>query len=817
MSRYCGRDDSAPILSVANHWRDQAFLLDGSVFDDRALWTVEGLEALETHFIRNLDEGDGTFIAKLEGQLKTTSPFVKQLAAEMLWLMFLCPSNMGAARKRSTIGTIWQWSGEELPSSAAAFLSDAALGGIGSAGPGFNNHRWRELTFCINTMLRFKRLPVAERTLLLADGWEFAKWLSDVPDATARQFRHMLLFMLFPDDFERIFGRLDRRAVAVAFSGFSNQAVNALLPLELDRTLRRVRSELEEKHGTTQLDYYTPPLKGMWQQQDFRTATQDITADHVLLAIAEIDREGIDPKEESTGYDLLYAGHRYPPKLVLSLAAKYAKGTEFDRSQFTGGEDSSAFRLLRSLSFEIVPKAVLPDILKRFLTQASTGSALAVSGYPTEYRGLQVKVSFGKGVLARVPWIAFLGAGHVPTKGSYPVLLYYRKAGYVVVAYGVSETHDTAPFWRNLDSTPTIEQYLATQAAMEPERYGDSYVAEAFSGDHLADVDQIAAAIDKVIDEYKPLLLAAQDGSTVSDVVEEEVEDELYTLDEALEGLFIDRDAFGAIVQRLRSKHNVILQGPPGVGKTFFARRLAQALVGSRSNVRVGVVQFHQTYSYEDFVQGYRPTGTGFQLRNGVFYDFCRRAAADLDKDYVFIIDEINRGNLSKVFGELMMLIEADKRDPAWGVPLTYATSLDEKFHVPKNVYLLGLMNTADRSLAMVDYALRRRFAFIDLEPGFSLPQFEEYMRNARASEELIHRVVRDMQLLNAEIESDRANLGPGFRIGHSYFCGGHGPDGATTDWYKDVIETEVLPLLREYWFDDPSKVKQWESRLLGA
>lgn len=420
MSRYCGKNDSAPILSAANHWREEAFLTDGSVFASRPLWTMEGLEALETHFVLNLDEGGGTFIAKLEGQLKTTQPFVKQLAAEMLWLMFLCPSNMGAVKKRSTISTIWEWSAEELPSSASAFLSDATLDGIGSAGPGFNNHRWRELTFCINTMLRFKRLPVAERKRLVADGWEFAKWLSDVPDATARQFRHMLLFMLFPDDFERIFGRLDRRAVAVAFSGLSNQTVNALSPLDLDRTLRRVRTELEEKHKTTNLDFYTPPLKGMWQQQDFRTATQDITADHVLQAIAEIDRKGIDPKEESTGYDLLYAAHRYPPKLVLSLAAKYARGTEFDRSQFTGGEDSSAFRLLRSLSFEIVPKAVLPDILKRFLTQASTGSALAVSGYPTEYRGLQVKVSFGKGVLARVPWIAFLGAGHVPTKGSYP-------------------------------------------------------------------------------------------------------------------------------------------------------------------------------------------------------------------------------------------------------------------------------------------------------------------------------------------------------------------------------------------------------------
>ena len=816
MSRYCGGVDSAPILEAASRWRDQALLSDGSVFSSQALWTVECLEALELHFVQNLEEGEGTFITKLGAQLSRTAPPVKQLAAEMLWLMLLCPRNTNAPKKRSTVAEIWRWSGEELPASANAFLTDAVLGGIGSAGPGFNNHRWRELVFCINAMLLFKRMPDAERRRLTANGWEFAQWLEGVPDSAARQFRHMLVFMLFPDDFERIFGGLDRRAVSIAFSGMSSQAINAQSPVELDRTLRRVRTELEEKYATPEVDYYRPPLINLWRPQDFRAATQDITPDHVLQAIKEIDAQGIDPRAESTGYDLLYAARRYPPKLVLSVAAKHANGTEFDRTQFTGGEDSSAFRLLRALGFEIVPKSVLPDILRRFFEQAVSATSLVVSGYPAEYRDLQMKVSFGKGVQARVPWIAFLGPGQVPTKGSYPVVLYYRSAGVLVVAYGISETHDSAALWRGLEGKLTVEKYLTTHHGVQPERYGNSYVAATFTGDDLANVDTIAEAIDRVIDEYRPLLSNVQEPSQAGEVAPG-VEEELYTLDDAVEGLFVDREVFGAIVQRLRNKRNVILQGPPGVGKTFFAKRLAQALIGSRSSGRIGAVQFHQTYSYEDFVQGYRPTGTGFQLKNGIFFNFCRRAASDLDNDYVFIIDEINRGNLSKVFGELMMLIEADKRGTEWAIPLTYAADASETFHVPRNLFLLGLMNTADRSLAMVDYALRRRFAFIDLDPGFGSPQFVEYMRNARASVDLIQRLVRDMEALNTEIANDRVNLGPGFRIGHSYFCSAPRPDGATEDWFRDVIQTEVVPLLGEYWFDNPSKVDEWERRLLGA
>jgi 5-methylcytosine-specific restriction protein B len=226
------------------------------------------------------------------------------------------------------------------------------------------------------------------------------------------------------------------------------------------------------------------------------------------------------------------------------------------------------------------------------------------------------------------------------------------------------------------------------------------------------------------------------------------------------------------------------------------------------------MVQFHQSYSYEDFVQGYRPSGTSLKLRDGIFMEFCAKAARDPDTDHVFIIDEINRGNLSRIFGELMMLLEPDKRGSSWSVPLTYATSSEKQFSVPKNLYLLGLMNTADRSLAMVDYALRRRFAFWTLEPQIRAPAFRTMLEARGINSDRVTRLITILGEINEDIAGDTANLGPGYRIGHSFLCQDIVDGSEPSVWLTDIIETELIPLINEYWVDNSTKARRWVDQL---
>ena len=233
-------------------------------------------------------------------------------------------------------------------------------------------------------------------------------------------------------------------------------------------------------------------------------------------------------------------------------------------------------------------------------------------------------------------------------------------------------------------------------------------------------------------------------------------------------------------------------------------------MMGVKDPDRVMMVQFHQSYSYEDFIEGYRPCADGFELAKGSFYTFCKRAADDADNDHFFIIDEINRGNLSKIFGELFMLIENDKRGPKNKLQLLYSREL---FYVPSNVYLIGMMNTADRSLAMLDYALRRRFAFFDLKPGFETEGFTAYRESVGSAK--LDSLVAAVERLNAAIAEDDT-LGEGFCIGHSYFCGLK-PEDATDAKLKAIVDYELVPMLREYWFDDPAKVRKWAGELRGA
>lgn len=280
-----------------------------------------------------------------------------------------------------------------------------------------------------------------------------------------------------------------------------------------------------------------------------------------------------------------------------------------------------------------------------------------------------------------------------------------------------------------------------------------------------------------------------------------------YSDKDFLSEVYISQTRLNQIKHLLLRKQNVILQGAPGVGKTFCAKRLAYSLLGEVNDDRISFIQFHQNYSYEDFIMGYKPEGSDFVLKEGVFYRFCRKAQNDPQGKYFFIIDEINRGNLSKIFGELLMLIEKEYRGTYASMPYK-----EERFVVPQNLYIIGMMNTADRSLAMIDYALRRRFSFIEMEPGFDSDGFKNYQKGLKS--ELFDRIVNLIKELNLNISDDNS-LGKGFKIGHSYLCGIEQKD-CTKELLEEIVKYDILPMLQEYWFDNQDKVERWSKKFLS-
>jgi 5-methylcytosine-specific restriction enzyme B len=298
------------------------------------------------------------------------------------------------------------------------------------------------------------------------------------------------------------------------------------------------------------------------------------------------------------------------------------------------------------------------------------------------------------------------------------------------------------------------------------------------------------------------------------DLPEDEVKDPpiiSYSVENILaDGCFLERDQLEKILERLRTKKNVILQGPPGTGKTWLAKRLAFALIGQRNDSKVRAVQFHPNLSYEDFVRGWRPTGEGkLSLVDGPFMEMVRISLKDPTVRHVVVIEEINRGNPAQIFGEMLTLLEADKRTPNEALELCYRRSEGEQVFIPDNLYIIGTMNTADRSIALVDLALRRRFAFIDLEPRFGIKWLDWVHKHCGIETEILSEIEKRILALNEGIAAD-PSLGRQFRIGHSYVTPPFGiPISDPLEWFKQVVETEIGPLLDEYWFDTLDKARK--------
>ena len=737
--------DVEPILNAAAKWK-QRCLLDGrSVFSEEDLWTRENFEILTRFYVENLDEGEGKFDAKLKRQLGPAPASSKRTWAEMAWVYSLFPINMTAQKKRIQVATYWSWSGSELPEKHDS-LTDSVLAGLGSGGMAYNTHKWREFRLFVTMMADWYTLGLSERESLAKNPWDFSHWLDNRKYVAARMFRHVVLYLLFPDSFEPIASANHKQQIVKALHP-SADTVDELDLIELDRAVLQVRRALEDEYSGLEVNFYRSAINERWQQgPDSPMKNPEAPEETILTDDAAAE----------------WFGKEFP-----------ASRRVWWLSTGTGGQRWSEFL---EHGVAVLSHGDLGD-LGEYASRDAMVDALVEQGLGPnpKHRSLALW-QFSRKMQVNDLIIAQYGGLHVVGRG-------FVRGDYTYDADRPEYPHRRKVAWRACSPPITAPRRVVAKALTDFTPY-------------LPFVRQVFSRIDQGGGRPGPQ------------------SDPSYTIDTALESVFVSRDQFHRILESIRLRRNLILQGPPGTGKTFIARRIAWCLIGQKKPAQVEQVQFHQSYSYEDFVQGYRPTASGgFSLKNGVFFEFCQRAQKIPDEVFVFIIDEINRGNLSRIFGELLMLMESDKRGSEYGVKLTYYSE-GKRFFVPPNVYILGMMNTADRSLALVDYALRRRFAFEELTPAFGTDPFRDYLQEVGLDQSLIDMIDERMEALNTQIRDD-TELGRGFQIGHSFFVPGD-DDELSDDWYENVVRTQIRPLLQEYWFDAPERVERAVNRLLA-
>jgi 5-methylcytosine-specific restriction protein B len=675
---YTYHHNAPKVTEAGRRWVQKCLVHDESVFEDGALSTPTNFDALDRYFVKRPDGGEGTFYEKLKGQLSGAPPDACKLMAEVLWALFLFPSNISPDVKRQGILQVWSWSGDEL-APGHELLSDEVLGGIGSAGMGVNTNRWRELNYIVGLAQTFKQLQAPERNAVVDDYDRFMDWIKTVPMQGIRQFRHMLRYFLFPDRVERMSTNNDRRRVLEGYGIAPIKVTRKWSDMQLDAALLNLRQRLEAEHGTRDLDFYLDPLRKRWMEpNEAEGDSDDDTADEPgTVGIREVSAAYMD---KPVARNLILYG---PP----------GTGKTWQIQQL--------FRDYTDQPADVDRATWEQHLMARSGWRAAIAAAMADIGRP-------VKVSD----LVKHPLIVAkkLQRQHQRPVGS--------------TLWGYLQEH-------SLPDSVTVNVAVKRQ----PSIFDKNQNSEWFLAKDWRDVDSEAA----------DLLEAWRAGPA----------------------------AHSEAVKRFR------------------------------------VVTFHPSYSYEDFVIGLRPVmlsddgATGFRMVDGVFKQICAEARSNPSKRFALFIDEINRANIAKVFGELITLIEPDKR-ASYGADGKLVAGMevqlpgtggeegeDERFGVPDNLDIIGTMNTADRSIALLDIALRRRFEFKEM-----LPDYKVVQRKVSGID-----LARLLRTINDRLEflADRDHL-----IGHAYFT-----SISSIDSLRKVFATQVIPLLQEYFYDDFGRVEQ--------
>ena len=816
MSRYSIEMDTESILRAAEHWKTVALLGNESVFSSDSLWTLPNLAELDQHFVSKPDKGKGKFYEKLELQLADAEPGARQLVAEMLWFMFLCPSNISSSNKRENIKRVWEWSDEPFPANSE-WVADKVLNGVGSAGQAYNQHRWLELAFFIRTVATFKNLSKQRQSSLLADGWEFARWIEEIPGCSRRQLRNMIAFLLFPDKFESIFGGSDRKDILKVFLEIAPSQFSKLSALEVDQRLFKIREQKEKEYSTRELDFYSPPLKGLWKDSiqpawlfswrpenwDWDSLDDDRAVTHGggTVKIRWACANGKVSKGD-TAY-LVKVGK--PPKGIMAIGRIVSEPYEARHWDERKAETGKVCQFV-DIAFSRIqnPHQGDPYITESDLIESNESNESNQTWFP-QTTGIEIKSEHARGLDKLWKKVVESKTMSVAQQADSRTTEATNK-----IFYGPPGTGKT--YRLNLlikeysggEHAPNKEAWLIQE--MQETSWFDVIFATLHNLGKSGSVGSIKDH-EYIQAKSKSLGRTRHISNTLWGVLQ------LHTHEDSTTVRVANRSA-PQVFNKLENGVWVLAGNwrEECSDQVELAQRWQRGPNQETASKRFEFVTFHQAFSYEDFVEGIRPvedveTGNiGYRVVPGVFKRICELAEKDPGQRYAMFIDEINRGNIAKIFGELITLIEPDKRafynddgSLKSGIEVTLPYSGD-RFGVPRNLDIFGTMNTADRSIAQLDTALRRRFQFEELMPYADLI---DGIQGGGLIEDGMGGEINLRKLLKAMNNRIRFLLNRDMTLGHAYFI-----DIREFSDLEKVLRQQVIPLLQEYFYDNWHRIQ---------